>query len=136
MNRVGAAFPTSTAGISSGRTPSCAPPVSDFKEFHGFGIRIEEAGGTARVSFSGELDLSNVHLVEESIARAQRDNESVVVDLAMLTFLDSSGVEAFLAGARRAETKGEKFVIVNSHSLGRVFEMTRSGFLLDRQGAA
>lgn len=98
----------------------------------GFGIRTERNHDSTQMYLSGELDLANVNLVDETLSTVQLDHGAVVLDLEELTFMDSSGVEVFLEAAQRAKVIGGKFRIVNSSRLQRVFDMTGTTFLLQQ----
>ena len=84
------------------------------------------------VTLSGELDLASVPPVERSILAAIASAEAVTVDLAGLTFCDSSGLNA-LAGARqKADANRVELSYINTQrAVRRVFEVTGLTDLLD-----
>ncbi|GAC1367646.1 MAG: hypothetical protein NVSMB32_12680 [Actinomycetota bacterium] len=101
----------------------------------GLRIRTEEHGDRAQMFLSGELDVATAPLLDETLVTAQRDHHEVVIDLDQLTFIDSSGIHAFLLAAERAAAEGRQCGIVNCRAwVHRVFQITRKGFLLARQG--
>jgi anti-anti-sigma factor len=51
----------------------------------------------------GELDIANVDFVVALASHSSNGHGTVVFDLADLTFVDSSGVQAFIAIARAAD---------------------------------
>ncbi len=61
------------------------------------------------VDLAGRLDSSNAHQVEKSILRLTESGSNVIVNCAELLFVASSGMRAFILGARSAKTKGQVF---------------------------
>lgn len=102
-----------------------------------FSTRTESRNGVARIALSGELDMSTVRFMAESLARFENDGVgAIILDLRELTFLDSAGLHAFLQARDRASKNGHRLVMVGaSHQARRVFELTGTGFLLDGQDA-
>ncbi len=82
--------------------------------------------GAARVALQGELDLASVSQMEEHIASLDRQSPSrIVVDLAGLAFIDSSGLRALLLADARAREHGYELVLLPGQApVQRVFEMT------------
>lgn len=66
-------------------------------------VRIERDG---RVSLAGELDIATVPALEETLADVSSDEGSLILELAELTFMDSTGLRAFLRVARQREAVG------------------------------
>ncbi len=55
------------------------------------------------LTLRGELDLSNVALLEQELRLAEAsDAETIVVDLSALEFMDSSGLHALMRAERRS----------------------------------
>jgi anti-anti-sigma factor len=53
------------------------------------------------------------------------DTDAIQVDLAGVGFMDSSGIDALIAGYRAAHGAGRRFTVVRpQHSVRRVFEIT------------
>ena len=102
-----------------------------------FSVRTDRRNGIARVALQGELDMATVTVLEEHIAILDQDNvKGLVLDLRGLTFLDSTGLHAFLDASRRAAENGHRFAIVGvSESTRRLFEITKTTRLLDEPGA-
>jgi anti-anti-sigma factor len=67
-------------------------------------VKVTEADfhddGDGLVTVSGEIDLANAHELTMALAAA---GGNVRVDCAKLTFIDSSGVRAFVQAGRRAQ---------------------------------
>jgi anti-sigma B factor antagonist len=88
-------------------------------------------GAHLRVSVAGELDLMTVPTLAEELDRFGVQDRPIEIDLAGLTFMDCSGLQPFLAAARRAGEQGQGFTIINAcRAVRRVFELTENGHLL------
>jgi anti-sigma B factor antagonist len=72
--------------------------------------RVEQAGDTVTVSLHGEVDVLTVDQVRVALieALAARPRE-VVVDMADLSFIDSTGLGALVFGFQRARDDGIGF---------------------------
>src|SRR2546426_800484 len=71
------------------------------------GIETRSANGLPIVALAGELDLSQVGVVEQALRGAERARpNTLVLDLSGLTFLDSSGLRLVLEADRRAPGGG------------------------------
>ena len=97
-------------------------------------VSSDDRGG-ATVAVGGELDTANAALLGEAIAAAAAERPpELVLDLAMLDYVDSSGLGTILA-ARAALAEQTEFRIVGAHgTVARVFERAGLGSLL--RGAA
>ncbi len=82
--------------------------------------------GAARVALQGELDLASARKMEEHLASLDEQSPSrVVVDLAGLAFIDSSGLRVLLLADARARARGYELVLLpGQEPVQRVFEMT------------
>ncbi len=70
-------------------------------------VAIEEVAGVLVVSLTGELDIASAReLPTQLLGRAQEVPRGVVVDLAGLSFIDSSGINALVETARAVEARG------------------------------
>lgn len=63
------------------------------------------------MSVGGELDADNYEILESKLAQLDGD---VVIDLAELTFIDSSGVSTILSGRELAASKGSSVTVVGA----------------------
>jgi anti-anti-sigma factor len=64
----------------------------------GFTITVDRDGGAVRLALAGELDLSRVAVLDEAIAQARASSAGhLELDLRELTFIDSSGLKAFVS---------------------------------------
>jgi anti-anti-sigma factor len=71
-----------------------------------FSVSVGRSGATVRLAVAGELDLATAPLLADHLAAVGAPGADVVLDLAGLTFLDSSGVTLLLGAARRAARDG------------------------------
>jgi anti-anti-sigma factor len=76
-------------------------------------LQLEDVDGITIASVEGEIDLSNASELEVAISHAV-GNEAVglVVDLADVDYLDSSGVTLLFNLARRVARRQQEFVAV------------------------
>jgi len=83
-------------------------------------------GGGLTLALSGELDLSTIERLEQTVAsRVDGKAELVVMDLRELAFFDSTGLRLMLRlHARLEETGGRLVLIRGSRRVHRVFELT------------
>lgn len=101
----------------------------------GLSVRTEQQDGAIRLLLTGELDQASTPLAEQCVALAQEENDSVIVDLKDLSFMDSSGIDVFLHAAKRVRSTRGRIQIVNTHKHRRVFMLCRAGFLLEEPGS-
>jgi anti-anti-sigma factor len=89
-------------------------------------ITSSVVGPEARVSLTGELDIHSAPDVTASLADlAQQHVQSVVIDVAGLTFLDSSGLRALLSARNELQTVGAAFSLEGvSGTVERVLDAT------------
>jgi anti-anti-sigma factor len=90
-------------------------------------VEIEERDGLARIVLRGELDLSTVGKVQDALQNVEVEAPLVIViDLAKLTFLDSTGLRCLVTADQRARDGGRRLVIVRGpDAVQRVFAITR-----------
>lgn len=100
----------------------------------GLSVRTEQQDGAIRLLLAGELDHASAALAEECVALAQEENDSVIVDLKDLSFMDSSGIDVFLHAAKRALNTRGHIQVVSTHKHRRVFTLCQADFLLEEPG--
>jgi anti-anti-sigma factor len=100
-----------------------------------FGTRVEEHDGVAVLALSGELDMATAQILRDNLAPFEGNGVStIVLDLRDLTFIDSSGLLAFLEARKRAMSNGHRLIVSGaSPAAQRLFELTGTQFLLDEQ---
>jgi anti-sigma B factor antagonist len=109
----------------SGESPGGAaelPPRGQLR------IRLGEEGDRAVLSLAGELDMATVPALRQSVAGLlEQGRARVVVDMAELGFVDSTGIHALLESWRRAkDASGEMVLRAVSRQVRLVLEMVQS----------
>ena len=89
-------------------------------------IRVEREDDALIVHAAGELDLASGKEFESELTRAIRSSVSgVVLELRGVTFIDSSGLRALLAGAKLSSKIGRRLRILRgSSSVRRAIEVS------------
>lgn len=94
-----------------------------------FHVQVQGDAERARLVASGELDAATADQLEAALADAGK--AAVELDLAAVSFVDSSGLRVITAALRRAEEEGRSFSVSSvSEAVRRVFEMTGLGSLV------
>ena len=95
---------------------------------HGVARVPAESGatGTWRIELNGDLDIATAPALDEQLTQlAQQRASLVIVGLANVTFLDSSGLRALVHGARAIEDGGGRLLVEGaSGAVARVLELT------------
>jgi anti-anti-sigma factor len=80
------------------------------------------------LALSGELDLASAPVLERELREAEATSPSrLVIDLAGLAFMDSTGLQALLRARERANTNGHQLALRRApHQVQRVFELTKT----------
>jgi anti-sigma B factor antagonist len=82
-----------------------------------FAIDSAHDADTARLELSGELDLATVAQLERAVDTAlARGARTLVLDLAGISFVDSSGLRLFIVLAQRASADGWKLSLTRPQS--------------------
>ena len=102
-----------------------------------FTAEVESRHGVARVALGGELDMVSAPILADRLDQSEQDGiVAIVLDLRNLTFVDSSGLHAFLQARKRAEDNGHRLLLIGAtQSTRRLLELTGTEFLLDGQEA-
>ena len=72
----------------------------------------EQQGDWAVVKLGGEVDLSWSQQARRAVLEALGQAQKVAVNLAAVTYIDSSGIAALVEGFQNARGKGQTFVLV------------------------
>jgi anti-sigma B factor antagonist len=84
-------------------------------------VALTYRGDVAWLTLAGELDIAGVPRFEALVASAFVMADRCVVDLAEVTFVDSTGIRALLRAHRRAIESGATLELANSSAaVGRV----------------
>ena len=80
----------------------------------------------------GELDIATVPELVDLLARLRHHGHDVTLDLAEVTFMDSTGLTMLMDAHREAENDGWTFVVRRpSPAVRRVFELAGVNGVLD-----
>ena len=80
----------------------------------------------------GELDIATAPELVEMLHRLRRQRHAVQVDLAEVTFMDSTGLTTLMDAQVQAERNGWSFSVRRpSAAVRRVFDLAGVGRLLD-----
>lgn len=89
-------------------------------------LSTREYGGHIIVSLRGELDITDAVSVAAALATVAASNLEIIVDLAGLDFIDSSGVAALARGRKHARHAGGDLVLAApQQQVLRVLTLTR-----------
>jgi anti-sigma B factor antagonist len=101
-----------------------------------FEVTTSDEPGRVRVALAGECDLAVSGRLTEALLAAVRRAPVVVVDLAALDFLDSSGVHSLITAHHAARERGGRVEVVNpAGSVATVLDLTGAGRLLSPDGS-
>jgi anti-sigma B factor antagonist len=79
-------------------------------------VRISSEGAsTVVVSVVGEVDLGTAPRLEQAVTEAVEgtDTEVVRIELAQVSFMDSTGLRVLISGVQAAERRGIRFTVAN-----------------------
>ena len=78
----------------------------------GFHAEVQPLDGSVLVRLHGELDMATSPALDQALSSAlDGGGTSVVVDLASLTFMDSTGIAVLLGACRRFDEAGGSLVV-------------------------
>jgi anti-anti-sigma factor len=91
-----------------------------------FELESSRRPGAAVLTLRGELDIASAPvLVEGALRCIGQGHDRLVLDLAEVTFLDSSGINAIVRVLRSAEAHGGRLALARpTRQARRVFELT------------
>lgn len=96
-----------------------------------FKIKTEESRGCLVTRLAGEIDLSNASDLEQHLTDLVA-KKPVVVDLALVTFMDSTALSALVAAYHRAAGAGTSIRLAAAGgSVRKVLDLTQLTTLLD-----
>lgn len=126
----GAAVPgTGPAAITeggSGGRPAAVVEGSTAWTSHRMDVEVEIEDGVAVVRIVGEVDLEHSAAVRQHLLEALFASPAVIVDMAAVSMIDSSGVASLLEAYQTGRKRGRPFVLANvGESVARVFRLAR-----------
>jgi anti-sigma B factor antagonist len=90
------------------------------------GLETRMVDGTAVVALTGDVDLQSSPTVRQQLLASFDNHTRVVVDLAGVTYIDSSGVASLVEAFQLARKKGGFFALVSvSPAVMRVLSLAR-----------
>ena len=109
-------------------SPSEQPSVADVPIPGALQIQSRREGDTLRIALAGELDLASAPDLEQQLQNAEATSpRRIVIDLAELGFMDSTGLQALLRARERAAAAGYSLALrPGPHQVQRVFELTKT----------
>lgn len=88
-------------------------------------LRIEELPDGQGLLLGGELDLSNANdLLDLARSHVPAEGGDLVMDLAEVTFMDSTGLSVLVQIARLLDGKGRLILQAPGKAVSRLFELT------------
>jgi anti-sigma B factor antagonist len=97
-----------------------APPPPEFAV-----EAVEEAGGVQTLRPAGELDIGTAHKLERALLEGREPGDRVVLDLADLEFIDSTGLRVIVHAVNAAERgRWELTLRHGRRAVRRVFEIS------------
>jgi anti-sigma B factor antagonist len=97
-----------------------------------FEIVVDGAAGELRLRLIGELDLVSVPTLRSCLENVAGDVQTVVLDCAELTFLDSTGIGLLIRCQRDLQERGGSLIIHSPKShVRKVLEVTQVTRLVD-----
>jgi anti-sigma B factor antagonist len=101
---------TATRPLSEPLTSEYSPPDEILS------VALTTSADGACLILRGEVDVSTVSELRAAIARALDAHPCVEVDMAEVSFLDSSGITALISGYKRADGLGGGFRVTRPSS--------------------
>ena len=88
--------------------------------------KITESGGATVVSFSGDIDLQTSPDARKALLGVVGTGQPILVDLANVGYIDSSGVASLVECLQNAKKSGQQMVLVAlSDGTMRVLQLAR-----------
>ena len=102
-----------------------------------FSASVESRNAVIRIALTGELDLASAPVLKDLLSQAEGDGSAaIMLDLRGVTFIDSTGLHAFVRARKRAQENGHRLILVGANEQARkLFELTGTESLLDGEEA-
>jgi anti-anti-sigma factor len=78
-----------------------------------------EPDGRIRLILAGEVDISSADTLTQALRAARCRGCGLIIDLAHVTFLDSTGIAALLMAHRQTAAAGQTLTVVNARDIVR-----------------
>jgi stage II sporulation protein AA (anti-sigma F factor antagonist) len=94
-------------------------------EFGSLSMHSAREDDVHTISLIGELDVATAETVDQELERVEAtDAEPIVLDLAGLTFMDSTGVRLVMAAYARSRAETDRLALLRGpQQVQRVFEL-------------
>jgi len=93
---------------------------------------VSDLRGDRTLVLHGELDIATAPELVAYLTRLRQHGHAITVDLAEVTFMDSTGLTTLMDAHVEAERNGWSFSVRRpSHAVRRVFDLAGVGRLLD-----
>lgn len=88
-------------------------------------IEIQPGQERVIVAVAGEIDIATVAELRERLFELAESNQSVIVDLSQVSFVDSTGLGALVGAAKRAAAHGGTLHVVGARpAVRQLFRVT------------
>ncbi|MFP5320085.1 MAG: STAS domain-containing protein [Acidimicrobiia bacterium] len=103
-----------------------------------FRLNVDNAGTTAVVRVTGELDLQTAPELESRLLQLATDGANqVIVDMADTDFIDSTGLHALIVGVKELRGRGGDLVVrAPSPNTARLLQMSGFDTVVQVEGLA
>ena len=89
------------------------------------GTRTSPDGSVAVLAAQGEVDVATAPVLRDALDHVRPEAQTIVIDLAGVTFLDSTGLGVLIGARRRLLPAGIRMLVINAApTVWRVFKMT------------
>ena len=78
--------------------------------------KFERENGVCNIYAEGEIDLSNSQELRKMVLAALKTDQTVMVDLSKVSYIDSSGIASLVEGLQFSKTRNKTFKLVNPSS--------------------
>jgi anti-anti-sigma factor len=94
---------------------------------------VSDLRGDRTLVLHGELDIATAPELVDMLARLRHHGHAVTVDLAEVTFMDSTGLTTLMDAHQQARSNGWSFSVRRpSSAVQRVFDLAGVGRLLEQ----
>lgn len=87
-------------------------------------VQQTQDDGSTHLALHGELDLANAHTLEMTLHEALHRGDEVIVDLAKLEFLDSTGISMLVMALQGPHADQLRFLPSESPEVCRLLSLT------------
>jgi anti-sigma B factor antagonist len=94
-------------------------------------LHTVDAGDSIVFYLVGECDVATVPMLTEELTKAIHAGKSIILDVHLLTFIDSTGISAIASACRSLGDQGNELRIVGAHGIfAKVMKLTRMDSLV------